>query len=281
MNYKKNMLSFKSDMNTFQSIVLSVIYSFTDFFPVSSEAHMILIPRFLNWPEAPNAFLEACSLGTLISLLLYFRHDWASLFSSFVQVILFRKRPMTLDERLPFFILISFLPYFLLFPYAHTYLLTLFQNPYWISLSVLFFAFPLWSAGFYTRKQKGMFDWNIWDALWIGIIQTLSFVPGCGRMASAMIGGLSRGYHLEVALKYSFYSSFPILLFNTLHYRHLVHNTDLSLFTFGVTVAVSCLTGILVIGSLMKQAQTKKTKGFLVYRVVFTGGCLILLWLKF
>ncbi|MGZ3697932.1 MAG: undecaprenyl-diphosphate phosphatase, partial [Bdellovibrionota bacterium] len=88
-------------MSTFQAIVYGIIHGFTEFLPVSSSAHQSLVPFLLGW-QAPNGPLfGAFAIGTFAALMVYFRHDWASMISCFIQVILFRKRPMTLDERLP------------------------------------------------------------------------------------------------------------------------------------------------------------------------------------
>src|SRR4051794_37293269 len=97
-------------MTTFQAIVYGIIHGFTEFLPISARAHQILIPYILSWPEPTGVFGGALALGAFLAVLIYFRHDWASIISSFIQVIIFRKRPMTLDERLPLFIFVSSIP---------------------------------------------------------------------------------------------------------------------------------------------------------------------------
>src|SRR4051812_7555339 len=97
-------------MTTFQAILYAIIHGFSDFLPVSATAHHKLVAYLVGWPEPAGPMIGALSLGSLLALLVYFRHDWASMISCFLQVILFRKKPMTLDERLPLFLTLSTLP---------------------------------------------------------------------------------------------------------------------------------------------------------------------------
>src|SRR3712207_5657449 len=97
-------------MTTFQAAIYALVFGMTQFLPVSTQAHQVFIPVVLGWQQPEGVFDGALSLGALIALLIYFRHDWASMISCFLQVILFRKRPMTLDERLPLFLGVTALP---------------------------------------------------------------------------------------------------------------------------------------------------------------------------
>src|SRR4051812_31888911 len=97
-------------MTTFQAIVYGILHGFTEFLPISASAHRILLAYVMGWTEPSGAFLGALSVGSALALLAYFIHDWLSMLSSFLQIIIYWKKPMTLDERMPLFITLSTLP---------------------------------------------------------------------------------------------------------------------------------------------------------------------------
>ncbi len=274
-------------MNTFQTIILSIVFSFTDFLPLGSAAHQVLIPYLLNWPEVPTALLGAFSLGAFLSVFIYFFHDWASLISSFIQVIIYRKKPMTLDERLPFFLIFTMIPYGIGFLCFHK--LDEMPHPYLISLGLFLFILPLWLSDAYTRRQKSMFNWNWLDSMLVGLAQCLTLIPGvglgCGRMTGALIAGLGRGHYRESAAKFAFLASAPILLFQSFFYLkglsfQTLPTSNVTGLTFFMAITVTFATGLLAIGSMMKHFQQKSVGGYLFYRFIFGLGTASLIWLQ-
>ena len=97
-------------MTTFQAIVYGILHGFTEFLPISAAAHRILLAYITGWTEPSGAFLGALSVGSTLALLAYFIHDWLSMVSCFLQVVIYRKKPMTLDERMPLFIVLASIP---------------------------------------------------------------------------------------------------------------------------------------------------------------------------
>src|SRR5688500_4363467 len=97
-------------MTTLQAVIFAILQGFSEFFPVSAAAHRKLLAYFVGWPEPSGDFMGALYLGSFLAVFLFFIHDWASLLSSLIQVIVYRRKPMTLDERLPFFLILSALP---------------------------------------------------------------------------------------------------------------------------------------------------------------------------
>src|SRR5580704_14566314 len=118
-------------MTTFQATVYAIFHGFTQILPVSENAHRILLAYLLDWPEPAGAFKGALSLGSLLAILIYFIHDWASMISCSLQCILFRKKPMTIDERMPIFILIAALPSVGAWFYVHETISEFEWTPLW------------------------------------------------------------------------------------------------------------------------------------------------------
>src|SRR5262245_5067978 len=158
-------------MTTFQAIIYGAIQGFSDFLPISPQAHNILVPYLLDWPHPTGAFLGIVSLGNFLALLVYFRHDWAAMISSFLQILIYRKRPMTMDERMPFFILLASIPIAGAWYYMQGSEL-LEMNLYWTAGIFVATGVLLWMVDYLSRKSKNIFDWNWRDSLVAGILQT-------------------------------------------------------------------------------------------------------------
>jgi undecaprenyl-diphosphatase len=264
-------------MSTFQAIVYGIIHGFTEFVPVSSNAHDLLVPYLFNWPGPSGALSGALSLGALLALLVYFRHDWASIFSCFLQVIIFRKKPMTLDERLPLFLLITSLPSGLIWYYFHEQLLNAEWSPWVVAALLGAFAIPLVTSENFSRKNKGMFDWTWLDALILGVAQMASFVPGCGRMTALLPAALLRNFNREAAAKYAMFASMPYLAGSSLYWLRGVSlhaprpMADVSWLSFGMALIVSLFAALLSIGGFMKHIQTRGFGTYAAYRIVIAA----------
>jgi len=205
-------------MTLIETLASAVIHGFSRFVPISGEAHHWLLEKLLNFPSPNEGWSATFALGSLISLLVYFVHDWASMLSSVVQVLIYRKRPMTLDERLPFFILFcAAIPVFLLW-----LLSTKFQQgslaelqslaghwmvPGLISSTILLLMTSRWS-----RRNRGPFDLNILDSVLFGVGQAISWIPGVGGTLGLLAASQARNYHLETATKNASLFSLPFLM---------------------------------------------------------------------
>jgi undecaprenyl-diphosphatase len=273
-------------MTTFQAIVFGIIHGLTEFFPVSSSAHAILVPYVLNWPEPTEALSGALALGALLALLIHFRHDWASIISCFLQVVIFRKKPMTLDERLPIFLAITSAPLAIVWYYFHEKLAEISWSPLTVALTLVAFGVPLWLSESMSRKNKNMFDWNWLDALLVGLAQAFTVIPGCGRMAAQLPGAYSRNYSREAAVKYCFYATAPVLLATAIaSLRHLDFHAgrpapDMTWMTFCVAALVTLFSGLLAIGGLMRHIQRKGMGQYVTYRVVVGIAVAIFYWIR-
>jgi undecaprenyl-diphosphatase len=270
-------------MTTFQAIVYSIVHGFSEFLPVSSHAHHVLVAYALGWNEPSGAFLGALSLGALLALTLYFRHDWASIFSSFIQVLVFRKRPMTLDERLTFFLFLSSLPSAGLWYYLRESGRGFSSDPAWMAAGLAAFALPLWLSDRLNRRNKGMFDWNGLDALLVGLGQALLFVPGCDRITGTVSAASSRNYGRDAIAKYVYFASGPLLAASAvLHLRGYDGSAggELSWATFSLTVIVTCLAGLLSIGGFMKHVQRKGFAQYATYRILLATAAAVFIWYR-
>ena len=266
-------------MTLFQAIVYAIVNSFSQFLPISYSAHQTFVPLVTGWPIPEGPLDSMIHLGFLGALLLYFRHDWLSMFSCFLQVLIFRERPMTLDERLPFFLFLTALPTLLCAKYLGN------QLPAFSVFSIagvfLGATFVLGYLEKSNKNSKGMFDWKWRDALFLGIFQVFGIIPGGDPFTGILFGAFFLNYQITPAVKYAYYSLFPILVMQVLtqwqgKFEGFGSNW-LILTTSGLT---ALLTSLLVIGGLLRHIQSQRLSQYLLYRVILGAGIILIFWLK-
>lgn len=273
-------------MTTFQAIVYAMIEGVSQFLPISSKAHQILVPYLLGWQAPTGAMLGALSLGSLLALFIYFRHDWASMISCTLQIIIYRRRPMTLDERLPLFVALGAIPSALIAYYFRSKLADFEWTPLWVAGVLAAISVPLWGFEYMSRKIKSMFDWNWIDALIVGMTQSLAVLPGCDLLTGALLGAFFLNYKREPAVKYAYFAMMPFLVSQTINdlegftFHAPSPMPDVSWLSFGVAFIISLLVGLLSIGGFMKHIQQKGLGQYVIYRWVLAAGIVLVHWYR-
>ncbi len=192
---------------------------------------------------------------------------------------------MTVDERIPLFILIATLP---LAAAWHTIDVTIAQitwTPILYAESLAAFGLPLWVADSLSRKNKRMLDWNWFDSIAIGISQLTSLIPGCGFSTSAMTGGLLRNYSREAAAKFTFFIMCPVLIAKCVEFLRApgfsapAAGTDYTWLSFSLTVLVSLLTSLLVIGGILRHNE-RGLRSYTFYRCLLALSIGVIYWYR-
>jgi undecaprenyl-diphosphatase len=277
----------KYTMTTFQAIVYGALHGFTEFLPISAAAHRILLAYVTGWNEPSGAFLGALSVGSALAIIAYFIHDWLSMISSFLQIVIYRKKPMTLDERMPLFLLLATLPIALVWHYFHDAIASrLDSSPLMVAAALAGFGILLWAADHLSRRNKNMYDWNVLDSIIVGVLEIAALIPGCGRSAATMTGGLFRNFTREAAAKFSFFCAAPVLVASA--YSHLQGVAfggsepmpELSWLSFYVAMIVALLSSLLAIGAFMKHVQRGGMAQYAIWRLLVACGIGVLYWLR-
>lgn len=252
-----------------EAIILGIVQGITEFFPISSTAHLILLPWFFNWSSELDSlsFDVALHAGTLFSLVICFWKDWLDIF--------FRK------IRLLGFIVLASIPAgvsgFLLNDIIENRL----RSPYIISVSLVLFGIVMLYSEKAQKFKKGD-EISLADSLIIGIAQAIALIPGVSRSGITISAGLFRGFEREASARFSFLLSTPIIAGATLlHLKKLVSGTEdynLQLFTAGFIA--SAVTGLVAIKFLLAFFRKYSLNIFVYYRFILAIVIITTIWLK-
>jgi len=263
-------------MGLLRAVVLGLVQGITEFLPISSTAHLRIVPALLDWPDPGAAFDAIIQLGTVAAVLVYFRGDIVRLFSAWVQGLRTGAPVGTTDARLAWFVIVGTIPVVVLgFAFKHA-IETSLRSLWVIAASMILLALLLAAAERIARHQRTLADLTWTDGWVIGLWQAVALIPGSSRSGTTLTGGLWRGLKREDAARYSFLLSIPATTAaGIFELRHLlkahVPFTGSELLVGGVVAFVS---GMLAIGGLLRYLRTRSTAVFIVYRVAL--GLLLL-----
>jgi undecaprenyl-diphosphatase len=197
-------------MTLFQSLLLGIIEGLTEFIPVSSTAHMLIVQKLLNIPagDAMFAFLILVQIGPLLALILYFWRDLWSLVKAF-----FAKPFSTEENKLVWYIIIATVPALAAGVLLKHIVEGLFKTPLLeASIRLLTAAILLILAEFFGNKNRNLQSMNWLDALVVGLFQILAVFPGASRSGSTISGGMLRGLDRPAAARFAFLLAIPVML---------------------------------------------------------------------
>lgn len=192
-----------------QAIFLSLVQGVTEFLPVSSSAHLILVPSLLGWPDQGLAFDVAVHMGTLVAVLFFFRRDLCA-----VGGLLFAKRSAQASHEaahITGMVMIASVPVFAVAVAIEDLIETVLRHPQVIASTTAVFGVLLWSADRFGRRHRALETMRWSDALCIGLAQALALVPGVSRAGITITAALALGLDRQSAVKFSFMLAIPVI----------------------------------------------------------------------
>lgn len=272
-------------MTLLQAFILGVVQGLTEFLPISSSAHLVLLPWALNWqldPDQAFVFNVLVQVGTIVSVIAYFWRDLWMIARDGVLGLLRRTPFFSHEARLGWYIVLATLPAGLVGVLLKDFFQSVFENPTWVSALLLVTALLLVLAERLSTHQRLLdtLDWK--DALLMGLFQALAILPGVSRSGSTITGGMLRQLSRPAAARFSFLMAVPIMLAAGL--LALLDLTEVSVaggFIPAVLVGfvTAAVVGWLSIHWLLRFVASHRLYGFAVYcAVVGLGGLLLSLW---
>lgn len=258
-------------MNLSHAAILGALQGFAEVLPISSSAHLILVPWLMKWPESGLTFDVALHLGTFIALSLYFWRDIIELVASFCEALTCRSLSSP-SRRLPFLIIGATVPAGIIGKlFEHTIEDKFRSNPLLIAGFLIAFGLVLGLADLLGRKRRSMGDMSAPSAMMIGLFQCLALVPGVSRSGITITAALMLGFTRESAARFSFLLSLPVVagaaLLKSAHLvRHGIPAGEGLPMLVGIIV--STITGYISVAFLLRLVQRQSLGIFVWYRVL-------------
>ncbi|HYW48128.1 MAG TPA: undecaprenyl-diphosphatase UppP [Bryobacteraceae bacterium] len=261
-------------MSLLQVIVLGVVQGFTEFLPVSSTAHLYLTSWLLGWQAESLDFDIMLHLGTLIAVLLYFFRDWIQIVAQAFGLHFDHDRELKHNPGLLWLLVVGSIPVGVAGALFNKRAETVWRTPVVMGVMLIAVGIVIWLAENAGRRLRDLASLNFPDTVTIGVAQALAVVPGCSRSGITIASGLFRDLTRESAARFSFLLSTPAIAGAAAKALWDVHKHGgglASLLTapFAVGVAVSGLTGCLVIAWFLQYLRHSSLRVFVYYRIIF------------
>lgn len=269
-------------MTLVQVVVLAVVQGLTEFLPISSTAHLILIPWLFGWPDPGLTFDVALHAGTLVAVMAYFFREWMGLLGALLGL----KADGSLAEgrRLLGLLVLATIPGGLAGYFLERQAETVFRSPISIAAALIVVSLVMWAADRrpdLTRTEKGL---ALGDAVAIGAAQALAVIPGTSRAGITIAAGLFRNLTRESAARFSFMLATPLIAGATLkkglEIWHQGFPPGASAADFAVGFLVSAAVGYAAITFLLRYLQVRTLKIFVAYRLALGGIILAIEFLR-
>lgn len=267
-------------MGILEAILYGIVQGATEFLPISSTAHLRILPSLLGTPDPGASFTAVVQLGTLLAVLLYFWKDLVNVLSGWAGSLVNAEKRGTLESKIGWGIVVGTLPIVILgFTFRHSIKSAEMRSLYIIAFMLIFMGILLAVAEKVGKRERGFEKLTIRDGLWVGLWQAIALIPGASRSGSTITGALFFGLDRPTAARFSFLLSVPSILAAGL--LEVVEERS-NLFGAGmasvlIATVVSFFVGYAAIAFLMKLLQTRSTAGFIVYRIALGVVLLVLL----
>jgi undecaprenyl-diphosphatase len=259
-------------MPLYQAIILAIVQGLTEFLPISSTAHLTIIPQLLKWEDPGLAFDVALHLGTLAAVLIYFFRDWVQVILNGVGISYRGAHPDENSRSLLWLLVLGSIPAGLAGLKFQKYAEHALRTPYVIGGSMIVLGIIMWLADRASTEKSGL-DRMTWsDALLVGIAQALAIVPGVSRSGVTITAARFREFSREAAARFSFLLSTPVIAGAAAKDAWDMHKTGLPAemrLPYIVGITVSGVVGLVVIAFFIKYLRHNSLSVFVWYRIVF------------
>ena len=265
--------------------ILGIVQGLTEFLPISSSAHLILVPKLLGWNDPfidSAAFDVMLHMGTLVALLVYFWRDLIQILGAWLASIRDRRIGDDPQRRLAWLLVVSVIPAAILGAGLESFFDQAFREHYqWIALFVLLGATLLWLGERRGTQTRGLDGMVLRDAVTIGAAQALALFPGASRSGITIAAGLLLGLKREAAARFSFLMAVPVIAGAGIWKARTLVGASLGgtqVNELIVGIVTSAIFGFIAIAFLLRFLRTNPTTVFIAYRIVL-AAVIVVAWL--
>jgi len=262
-----------------QILVLAIIQGLTEFLPVSSSGHLILVPAVTSWEDQGLAIDVAAHVGTLVAVLIYFWRDVGRMIGGLARLLVGR---VDAGAKLAGYLLIATVPALIAGYLVDRYAVEVLRHVEVVGWTLIGFGILLWVAdriGLTIRRVEHM---TVRQAMFVGLAQALAFIPGTSRSGITMTAARLVGYERQEAARFSFLLAIPAIAAAGLWKGYQLYESgqteqiDAALMTGGLCI----LTGLFAIAFMMQWLKRANFTPFVVYRLLLGGLILYLVYAK-
>jgi undecaprenyl-diphosphatase len=262
-------------VNYFEAIVLGIVQGLTEFLPISSTAHLRIVPAFFGWSDPGAAFTAVVQLGTMAAVLLFFWRDLLRILSAWFRALYQPEPRGTLDARLGWYLIYGTIPIAILGLVFKNQIETGARDLRIIGWVLVLFGVVLWLVDRSFPQRKTIADLTLRDGLLFGLAQSLALIPGVSRSGATITAGRALSYTREDAARFSFLLSVPAVVLSGLFELRKVGGEGGP--AWGPTIVatmVAFAVGYAAIAWLLRWLTSHSMAVFAIYRVAL--GALVL-----
>ncbi|NMB81978.1 MAG: undecaprenyl-diphosphatase UppP [Ignavibacteria bacterium] len=266
-------------MEILEAIILGIIQGLTEFIPISSTGHLTVAGKLMNLiseskPEEWTAFIAVIQLGTLLAVIIYFWKDLLNILKDFISDVLVKRKSFSdqsQNSKMGWFIILATIPVVIIgLGFKDIIEGALTKNLYVISASLIVLALILAFAEKTGKFNRSSGDIKWYDAIIIGIAQSLALIPGSSRSGTTITAAIFLGFNRETAARFSFLMSIPAIAASGLlqFYQALKYIDSNGLVILALSTVVSAIFGYLSIEFLLRYLRKKSTLIFILYLII-------------
>ena len=259
-------------MDPIHVIVLAIVQGLSEFLPISSSGHLILVPHFLGWPDQGLAFDVAVHVGTLAGVLAYFRAQLLQMARAWIFSL--SGGGLSPDGRLAWCVILGTVPVGMAGLAFGGYIELMLRNPRFVAGTLAGFGLLMWAADHFGAERRDEYTVGWRDALLIGFAQALALMPGTSRSGVTMTMARALGLTRSAAARFSFLLAVPgIAMAGLFELQQLLSGPGdgVDWMMMGLGVLVSAVTGYLCIHVLLKVIERIGLLPFTLYRLLIAA----------
>ncbi|MDQ3934375.1 MAG: undecaprenyl-diphosphate phosphatase [Actinomycetota bacterium] len=256
-------------MSVLEAIVLGIVQGLTEFLPISSTAHLRIVPAFLGWDDPGAAFTAVTQLGTMAAVLAYFRNDLWRIAVAWIRGLRDPEVRRSTDSRLGWYIILGTIPISIFGLAFSEQIEDEARSLSLIGTTLIVLGLILLLAERVGKRERDLDDLNLRDGIAIGFAQALALIPGVSRSGATLTAGLFLNLERAAAARYSFLLSVPaVVLSGVFELRHIGGEEGAGAGATAVATLLAFVSGYLSIAFLLRFLVTHTTFVFVAYRVM-------------
>jgi undecaprenyl-diphosphatase len=268
-------------VSVLEAIILGITQGLTEFLPISSTAHLRIVPAFAGWEDPGAAFTAVTQLGTMTAVLLYFREDLLRISRAWLRSLRDPAVRHELDARIGWYIVIGTIPIGIFGLIFHNQIENGARDLYLIGSALIVLGLLLLAAERVARHDRPLEKITTRDGIAIGMAQALALVPGVSRSGATLTAGLFLGFDRQSAARFSFLLSVPaVVLSGLFEFASILdggdENEHVGLGALAIATFLAFVVGYASIAFLLRFLAHHSTIVFVVYRVALGTIVLIL-----